>query len=224
MERQRPEPKSVRDLRLMYETSGYFDGMIEHKRLTSAMNSSEYNEGDITGITLSVVPIEYANNVVVSVYRTQVANLHGGAYSPHKLVDWERIYSFDEFRASPFYDMCIEKWGSSSALCWDTHEMDEHEVGDEDTRWWVWAHVYEHREDWLGNWKKTGRISSVSIDLNEDGDVTISLDGDTILDSDVWSILKMVSEHEQMHEQLEKLKEHGIELEDGVLSIKLFDE
>ena len=221
---ERPEPRTVRDLRLMYETCGYVDGTIEHKRLLSLMNIRDYHEGDITGITLSVVPVEYKDKVYVSVYREQVTNLRDGAYCPHKLIDWQKSYTFDEFRDSPFYDMCIDKWGSSAATSWDTHEMDEHEVGDEDSRWWLWAHVYEHRRDWLGNWRKTGRISSVSVDLDEDGNMVICLNGDNVVESDVWSLSKMVDEYERMQEKLEKLKEHGIELEDGILSIRLFDE
>ena len=229
----RPDPKTIRDLRLMYETCGRADGNIEYKNLMpDVMNSRDYHEGDITGIELRVVPSEYYDLVTVCVQRTQVTNLRDGCYSPKRLTDWSKEYTFEEFKESPFYQMCIDQWSDRKSLAtrlyWDTHLMDEHEVSDEDTRWYVYAHVYEHYRSWLGNWDKTGRIESVDFMLDEDGDVELGLTRhgkrERIYSGDVWTLQRIVEEHEQMREQLEKLKEHGIDLDEGTLSIRLWED
>ena len=225
MEKPKPDPKNIRDLRLMYETASRVDGIIEHKNLMPGkMSSRDYHEGDITGIELRVVPSEYYDLVTVCVQRTQVTNLRDGVYSPRRLTDWSKEYTFQEFKESPFCQMCIDQW---SDCHWDTHLMDEHEVFDDDTRWGVYAHVYEHHRAWLDNWDKTGRIEAVDFSLDEDGNVEMGLSRngkrECFYDGDVWTLRQIVDEHEQMQEQLKKLKEHGIDLDDVTLSIKLWE-
>ena len=225
MEKPKPDPKNIRDLRLMYDTASKVDGIIEHKRLgPKVMSSREYHEGDITGMDLRVVPSSYRDLVTVVVQRTQVTNLRDGCYSPKMLTDWSKEYTFQEFRESPFYQMCVEEWGNQY---WDTSKMDEHEAIDEDTRWYVYAHVYEHHRTWLGNWDKTGRIEAVDFFLDEDGEVEMGLTRngrhESVYNGDIWALQQIVDEHEQMKEQLKKLKEHGIDLDDGTLSIRLWE-
>lgn len=222
---QKPDPQNIRDLRLMYETTSRVDGNIEYKRLgPKVMSSREYHEGDIIGMQLRVIPSSHRDLVTVVVQRTQVTNLRDGCYCPRQLTDWSKEYTFAEFKESPFYQMCIETWGVCS---WDTSLMDEHEVFDDDNRWGVYAHVYEHHRAWLGNWDKTGRVEAVDFSLDEDGniDMGVSRNGkrECVYDGDIWTLQQIVDEHEQMQEQLEKLKEHGIDLDDGTLSIKLWE-
>lgn len=233
MGREKPNPQNIRDLRLMYETCGRYDGSIEYKDLMpDVRNSRDYHEGDITGMSLRVIPSFYRNLVTVCVQRAQVTNLRDGVYSPKRLTDWSKEYTFEEFKKSPFYQMCIDVWGNRSGLAtklyWDTSLMDDHEVSDEDTRWYVYAHVYEHHRTWLGNWDKTGRIEAVDFRLDEDGGVEMGLtrfgEHECIYCGDVWSLQRIIDEHEQMKEQLEKLKEHGIDLDGGTLCIKLWEE
>lgn len=224
----RPDPQNIRDLRLMYETASRIDGIIEHKNLMpGVMSSCDYHEGDITSMQLRVVPSGYYDLVTVCVQRVQVTNLRDGCYSPRRLTDWSKEYTFQEFKESPFYQMCVDVWGNRSGLAWDTSKMDDHEVIDEDTRWYVYAHVYEHHRTWLGNWDKTGRIEAVDLFLDEDGEVEMGLTRngkhERVYDGDIWALQQIVDEHEQMQEQLKKLKEHGIDLEDGTLSIKLWE-
>lgn len=225
----KPDPQNIRDLRLMYETAGRIDGIIEYERLIhSVMSSRDYHEGDITGMYLRVVPSSYSNLVTVCVQREQVTNLReDGVYSPKRLTDWSKVYTFQEFKESPFYQMCVDAWGNSSGLAWDTSKMDEHEVTDEDTRWYVYSHVYEHHRTWLGNWDKTGRIEAVDFFLDEDGEVEMGLtrngQRESVYSGDIWALQQIVDEHKQMQEQLKKLKEHGIDLDDGTLSIKLWE-
>lgn len=223
-------PASVRDLRLMYETSGRTDGCVEYKDLMpEVMNSREYAEGDITRMMLRVVPSRYGeDSVVVKVEREQVTNLReDGCYTPKRLVDWSREYTFDEFRDSPFMQMCIDVWGGSGAS-WDTHEMDEHEAFDEDTRWGIYAHVYEHRRSWLGNWDKTGNIEAVDVSLDENGNIELGLkrfgSHETFYSGDIWTLERMIAEHDEMERKLGRLREHGIDLEGGTLSIKLWED
>lgn len=221
----KPDPQNIRDLRLMYETASKYEGIIEYENLMrGVMSSRDYHEGDITSIQLRVVPSSYHDIVTVCVQRVQVTNLRDGVYSPKRLTDWSKEYTFDEFKESPFYQMCVDAWGNQ---CWDTSKMDEHEVTDEDTRWYVYAHVYEHHRTWLGNWDKTGRIEAVDFFLDEDGEVEMGLTRngrhESVYNGDIWTLQQIVDEHEQMQEQLKKLKEHGIDLDDGTLSIKLWE-
>jgi len=222
----RPNPQTIRDLRLMYETCGCYNGCIEYKSLNDAKNSSEYKNGDIISMSLNVVPSEYEDKVVVGVYRKMVTNKTDDKsyYTPKALVDWEMSYTFDEFKVSPFYDMCIDRWSDRNGVSWDTSKMDEHEAWDDDTRWYVYAHVYEHEYDWLHNWRKTGNISSVNFELNENGNTRLYLDGDCFWDGDIWSLVDAIQEHEDLKKRLSKLKEHGIDLDDGTLSIRLWEE
>lgn len=228
----KPDPKNIRDLRLMCETASRVDGIIEYKRLgPKVMSSSEYHEGDITSMELRVVPSGCYDLVTVCVQRVQVTNLRDGVYSPKRLTDWSKEYTFQEFKESPFYQMCIDVWGNRSGLAtklyWDTHLMDDHEVTDDDTRWSVYAHVYEHHRTWLNNWDKTGRIEAVDFSLDEDGNIELGLSRngkrECFYDGDVWTLADIIDEHEQMREQLAKLKEHGIDLDGGTLSIKLWE-
>lgn len=227
-----PNPQNIRDLRLMYETASRVEGIIEHESLiTGVLSSRDYHEGDITDMQLRVIPSNYRDLVTVCVQRTQVTNLHDGCYNPKRLTDWSKEYTFQEFKESPFYQMCIDVWsdrkGLATRLYWDTHLMDEHEVIDEDTRWYVYAHVYEHHRTWFGNWDKTGRIESVDFRLDEDGNIELSLtrngEWQDVYNGNVWSLQQIVDEHKQMQEQLEKLKEHGIDMNAGTLSIKLWE-
>lgn len=222
----KPRPQSVRDLRLMYETCGRTDGNIEYKNLKHyVISSREYHEGDITCMMLRVVPSSYHDIVTVCVQREQVTNLReDGCYCPRRLTDWSKEYTFAEFVESPFYQMCIDSWGD---CWWDTHLMDEHEVFDDDTRWGVYAHVYEHRRSWLGNWDKTGNIDAVNFQLDEDGGIELCLTHhgkhDCFYDGDIWELQRIVEEHQEMREKLDKLKEHGVDLENGTLSIELWE-
>lgn len=222
---QKPDPKNTRDLRLMYDTASKVDGIIEHKNLMSGvMSSRDYHEGDITSMQLRVVPSGYYDLVTVCVQRTQVTNLREGVYSPKRLTDWSKEYTFQEFKESPFYQMVLDEWTDCS---WDTHLMDEHEVFDDDTRWGVYAHVYEHHRTWLNNWDKTGRIEAVDFSLDEDGNIEMGLSRngkrECFYDGDVWTLQQIIDEHEQMQEQLKRLKEHGIDLDEGKLSIRLWE-
>ncbi len=221
-----PNPQGTRDLRLMYETSRRIDGNIEYKRLgPKVMSSREYHEGDITSMALRVVPSGHHDLVTVCVQREQVTNLRDGCYNPKQLTDWSKEYTFAEFRESPFYQMCIEAWGGCS---WDTHLMDEHEVFDDDDRWGVYAHVYEHRRSWLNNWDKTGSVEAVDFSLDEDGNIEmgVSRNGkrEYVYSGDIWTLQQIVDEYEQMREQLKRLKEHGIDLDGGTLSIRLWED
>lgn len=226
MEAPKPDPQNIRDLRLMYETASKVDGIIEYKRLgPKVMSSREYHEGDIIGMYLRVVPSNYHDLVTVCVQREQVTNLReDGVYSPKRLTDWSKEYTFQEFKESPFYQMVLGDWGDCS---WDTHLMDEHEVFDDDTRWGVYAHVYEHHRTWLGNWDKTGRIEAADFSLDEDGNIEMGLSRngkrECFYDGDVWTLADIIDEHEQMQKQLKKLKEHGIDLDEGTLSIRLWE-
>ena len=217
------EPRTVRDLRLAYETTNKIDGNIEFQVL-----SNEVEEGAMADISLRVTPSTWSDNVNVSVVRTQYTNVRkseygGHSYTPRRIIDWERDYTFEEFRESPFWQMTLDEWGKFWATGWDTSKMDEHEVGDEDTRWWMWCHVYRHKYDWLRNWEKTGDIDEVNVQVDEDGNVEMHLNRECFFSGDVWRLRRIIKEHEEMTETLARLNEHGVDVDGGVLRIKLWE-
>lgn len=62
----KPDPKNIRDLRLMYETCGKVDGNIEYKRL---LDNKDYCEGAYVRMVMRVVPDTYTDTVRVAVER-----------------------------------------------------------------------------------------------------------------------------------------------------------
>lgn len=227
----RPQPKTVRDLRMMYDTCGHFDGNIEYKRL---VDSDDMKDGDIISIALRVVPDMYDDNVRVEVRREQVCNVRKGeyagvCYSSKYLVGWSKTYTFDDFVESPFYDLMMESWyenrsGMGYPLYWDTSKMDEHEVRDNDTSWYISAHVYNHRRTFLNNLPRSGTIDAVEVDLDEDGGIGIYLGSDEVYVGNIWKLQSIVDRYYETEDTLKKLSERGIDLESGVLSIKLWEE
>lgn len=220
-----PEPRNVRDLRLAYETCAKVDGSIEHKQL---LHTDNYYEGAFARMMMRVVPDTYANVVRVVVEREKVTNYRktspmGCSYTPVKVIDWEREYTFDEFRESPFYDLTIEEWGKYWRTKWDTHLMDEHGACDNGTDLWLYTHFYGHERDWLNNWRKSGKIHDADIRMDENGNISIYMDGECLFDGYIERLGNMMREHEEMTENMKKLKEHGIDLDDGTLSIKLWE-
>lgn len=221
----RPEPKTVRDLRLAYDTCAKVDGNIEHKQL---LGNEDYCEGAFVRMVMRVVPEIHRDVVRVVVEREKLTNYRktspiGCSYTPVKVIDWEREYTFDEFRESPFYDLTIDEWGKHWRTRWDTSDMDEHRIYDNGTEWWLYAHFYEHERDWLNNWRKSGKIRDADIRMDEDGDISIHMDGECLFDGYIGDLGNMLREHEEMTENMKKLKEHGIDLDDGTLSIKLWE-
>lgn len=221
----KPSPKNARDLRLMYDTCGRVDGCLEYKRLKQwVMSSREYEEGDIISIGLYAMPDPRKNSVLVAVRREQVTNLReDGVYNPLMLTDWSKEYSFAEFVDSPFYQMCIDGWARSAWAGWDTSKMDEHEVYDDDTRWGIYAHVYERSGRKFSGWEKTGRIEAVRVTLDEDGQIALWFSqGDKMgcfFDGYVWQLAEIVEEHDEMVEQRKALEERGITIDGRTLSI-----
>lgn len=223
----KPNPQSIRDLRMMYETTRRSDGTLEYEGLMRDVRSSrDYHEGDIVSIRLNARPEMHRDLVHVSVCKEQVTNLRDGVYSPKLLVAWSKDYTFAEFRESPFLQMCIDAW---APCCWDTHLMDEHEVRDEGDHWCVTAHVYEHgRNGWSGLTKKTGDIAALELYLDEDGYMELGLDArgkvEDVFCGDIRELQRIVREHKEMKAKLEKLEEHGIDLDGGTLSIRLWED
>lgn len=222
--REYPEPRNVRDLNLMYETCGRIDGGIEF-----ASFGNEVKDGNIGSMELRVVPDTYGDDVTVMVRRMQYTNVRkspsgGHSYTPHYIVDWKKTYTFEEFRESPFFDMVMDVWGKHCRTSWDTRLMDERECGSEERSSWVSHPFYEHETDWLGNWRKTGKVRKCGFEVFDDGICEISLDGDRVYRGDFQKLVDIIDEHEEMRKKLNNLREHGIDLDGGTLSIKLWED
>lgn len=228
MSKGKANPQNIRDLKLMYETSGFYDGIIDCEDLMPDVRSSRYyHEGDITDIQLRVIPSSWNDIVTVCVQREQVTNTYpDGVYNTRRLTDWSKEYTFAEFKESTFWQMVIDKWGNSY---WDTSPMDEHEVFDNDDRWGVNVHIYEHAWDYLHNWCKTGRINAVDFEIDEDGNIELGITShfgkhERFYSGDIWELQRIIEEHQEMKEQLEKLKEHGVDIDNGTVSIRLWED
>ena len=222
-----PEPLNVRDLWLMYETCGKFDGIVEY-----APFEHEDEEGAIWCMQLRVVPDRHLQDIHVVVEREQMTNVRkrdgGCSYSPHRIVDWERRYGFDEFRESPFFAMVMEEWGSRWRTRWDTRLMDDHSCvyadGSVVSTSYVTHHFYGHEKSWYGSRRLSGEIRMCDFSIDDNGGCSIYLDDECFYDGDFCELADIVREHERMRETMDRLKEHGIDLEGGTLSIRLWDE
>lgn len=216
----KPDPKNVRDLKLAYDTCGKSDGNIEYR------NMGGKEVGEVSARMLRVIPSVYANTVSVVVQDDVITEIHeNGWRSIRSGCEWSKEYTFDEFRESPFWDMTLDEWGKYYRTRWDTSKIDDHEVEDGDGDYlWMYGHVYERAESSGCNYlKKTGNIHSISAYLQVNGNLELKLEGECFWDGDVHELARIIDEHEQMQEQLKKLKEHGIDLDDGTLSIKLWE-
>lgn len=218
--RPKPDPKNVRDLKLAYDTCGKSDGNIEYRD----MGGKEV--GEVSCMMLRVIPSIDLNIVSVVIQDEVITKIHeNGWRSIVRDSGWSKEYTFDEFRESPFWDMTLEEWGKYYRTRWDTSKIDDHEVEDGDGDYlWMYGHVYERSEfSGCSYPRKTGNIHSVSAYLEVDGNLELKLEDKCFWDGDVHELARVIDEHEQMQEQLAKLKEHGIDLDDGTLSIKLWE-
>ena len=215
--KQRPDPKNVRDLKLAYDTCGRYEGSIEYR------NVGGKEVGEVSSMTLRVVP--YYDHVHVEVRSDVISRVHDNGWRSIKYrTEWSKDYTFNEFRESPFWDMTLDEWGKYYRTKWDTSKLDEHEVEDCEDYLWMYGHVYE-REKRCGSTglHKTGNIHSVSAYLDVNGNIELKLNDKCFWDGDVHELARIIDEHERMSEQLDRLKEHGIDLDDGTLSIKLWE-
>lgn len=223
MENGYPEPTTIRDLQLMYDTCGKYNGTIEYERTEGLPNYGlDYREGMVTCHAMAVTPMMNSGTVRVQVYREIVTDLRkDGTYRPHRDVLWEKTYpSFEEFHKSPFWEPTMDAWKGRGR--WDTRPLDDHEAVDDGDRRWVWGHYYKHETDWLGNDRLSGEIGSVNVYVRDDGYISIDIDYDEVFSGMIQNLARMLKAYEDMKVKLERLKTHGVDLNDGTLSIKLW--
>lgn len=218
-----PEPRTLRDLWLMRETCPKHYGTVEYERTPGLPSCSrDFEEGMVTCHAMWVDPQLRRGTVTVQVYREVVRDLRGGTYYPLRDVLWERTYQgFEEFRRSPFWDLTMEAWKHRRTR-WDTRLMDEHEAVDNGDSRWVWGHYYKHETDWLGNDRLSGEIGSLNVYVDDGGSVSVEIDGERSFDGPIQDLARVLREHGEMTEKLRRLKEHGVDLDEGTLSIRLW--
>lgn len=222
-----PEPRTVRDLWLMGKTSatGWPDGIVECMGNPDLPRySSEYEEGMVVRHAMTVQPDVYTDSVRVRVERVVVSNLRDGVYTPDARVLWERVYQgFDAFRGSPFWDLTLRAWANPNAR-WDTSPLDDHDVDDEGDRWWMHCHYLKHRTDWYGNDRLSGEIGDLYLWADDDGYMTILMDGEEVFDGLTQDLARVLREHREMADNLDRMKEHGVDVKNGTLSVRLWGE
>ena len=218
-----PEPRTVRDLWLMRKTCPKVEGNIEYMRSPGLPKfSRDFTEGMVTHIAMTVTPYVFNDTVKVTVYREEVRNLRNGVFNPHRTTLWEKEYhGFDEFRESPFWDVTMKAW-DGSRTAWDTHLLDDHETSDDGDRWYIWCHYLKHYTDWLGNDCLSGEVGSLNVYAQDDGNVTIDVDGKTEFDGPIQDLVRVIREHDEMRKRLKSMEEHGLNLKDGTLSVRLW--
>jgi hypothetical protein len=219
-----PEPTTVRDLWLMGETCGKYRNCVEYERADGVPdNGIDYREGMVVCHTMRVLPDAYADTVEVVVQRVEVDHTYpDGSYCPREVTLWRRTYGgIKGFRESPFWGLTLASWGTARAS-WDTRKLDDHDVGFDGDRGGLWLHYLKHRTDWLGNDKLSGEIGSLCFSARQDGSVALAIDGNEVFDGLVQDLATALEEYLEMKEKLETLKEHGVDLDEGTLSIRLW--
>ncbi len=216
------EPKTVKDLKFAYDTTSYCFGNIEYEsyKVEKEGDTSERYIRVHPNVSSDVVEVEVGHE---EVYRVERYFDRLSSYSSRHVIDWKKTYTFDEFKESPFWDMTLKKWGEHWRTRWDASKIDERgcTYGDGYTDMYVHVYEYEHR-GLFGNWEKTGKIDSVQVSVADEGDISLTINDRCFYHGDIHDLKKMVEEHVKMTENIKKLGERGIDLEDGTLSIKLW--
>lgn len=212
------EPENRADLYRMLETSnGWFDGQIEYEQVRDP--HADYVVGEVDSESTHVSASPY-NGCDVVVYRNRhvVSDVRGPrSCSLDVQRIWTKRMTFDEFRASEWWEPTIEKFAGGSC---DASEIfvrcDETDEGDgtgPDAYVHISAQCERHYRDFLNNNRLAKGHDDVSLWLQGNGDVGLTLNGKTY-ELDVNDLVECI-------EQARAFREFGVELDDGKLVVKL---
>lgn len=212
------EPENRADLYRMIETSnGWFDGQIEYEQVRDPHADYEIGMVDSESTHISANPYQECD---VKVYRNRhvVSELRGPkSCSLDVQRVWTKALTFDEFKASEWWQPAIEKFAKGSCDASEIFvrcdEADEDGGTGSDSYVHISAQCEKHYTDWLNNTRLDKGFDAVSLLLQGNGDMVFTLNGRTYeLD---------VSEFAECIEQARAFRESRIALEGGKLIVEL---
>lgn len=212
------EPESKADLyRMLQTSSGWFDGQIEYKGVRNVHDTPTVGMVDSESTHVTASP--YQEDDVV-VYRQQhvISEIRGpSSFSLDTKRIWTRLMTFDEFKASEWWEPTITKFAGGSCdaseifvTCDETD--DDGGIGPNGYVH-ITAQCERHYHDWLDNSRLDKGFDKVSLWLQGNGDMGVTVNGETYELS--------VSELAECIKQARAFAAAGIKLEDGVLSVTL---
>ena len=214
---EKTEPENRADLyRMLKTSSGWFDGQIDYVYLRGK-SDPEVGMVDCESTHVAANPYQGCD---VMVYReqhviTKVRNDHSYSLTIKQL--WTKRMTFDEFRDSEWWSPTIEKFADGSCdaseifvKCDETDECGG--VGSE-SYVHVTAQCEQHYHDYLNNSRLSKGFDRVSLWLQGNGDMGVTLNGET------YEIT--VEELVEYIEQARAFENAGVRLEDGKVTVKL---
>lgn len=141
-------PETCRDLERMIETSrGWFDGQIAKEQLVP--NSEPHPVGCVYENVTRVAAHPYNDTVVVSNHDVVVTKVHGDkSWASTYDTKWSREMTFDEFRASEFWEPAMGAFEGGDA---DASAFDRFDASCDGADGFVSIEMERQYTDWLGN-------------------------------------------------------------------------
>lgn len=164
------EPKTIYDLWFMVETSdAWFDRALEteiHKKIT------ECNVGDDERTRTTMTLYRWFDCIRVMKETEYVSDINNGVYSTSYRTHWTKDYTFDEFRASEWWDKAMKAFATGATECPDNVIADAY-----DDSAFIDLTCHATYEDWLGN-TRTGKSSNnIYISAGLDDEILIEING-----------------------------------------------
>lgn len=206
------EPENVADLARMIDTStGWFDGTVSWKDLRCG---KPYEVGMESDESVHVAAREYSDTVEVYLLRNVVSKVRSpSSCSLEGRRAWSKEMSFDEFRASEWWPMAMEKFKDGSCDASEVYVMAESDGEGRNGHVEVTAQCERRYRDFLGNSRTSKDVDKVVFWLCGNGDAGFSFNGDDYEFSieDLAGYVKRAREFEDA----------GVKMEDGMLTVEL---
>ena len=216
------EPRTFEDLWMMRETSnGWFDGRLRYENIRKG---AAPEVGAIDSVSWHVAPA--SDRVRVYKNTNVICDVKQGGKSFSCEVNGETVaefWSMEEFRASEWWDLTMEKFagGDADASWLRTVDLDGEEIADGESQWigygpstCVEMEVGSQYRDWLGNTRQNGGHSTMSIRVERmSGELRLRC-GEHEVEGTVEVIAEAVA-------IMERLKRLGIEIGDTEIRVPI---
>lgn len=208
-------PENKADLYRMLQTSnGWFNGQIDYESFSFPNDTPEVGMtyGESTHVSASPY---HASDVEVYRQREVVSEVRGaGSLSLDVQRVWTKKMTFDEFRASEWWEPTIKKFADGSCDASEIFVKCEETGGvGSDSYVCITAQCERHYQDFLNNGRVAKGFDSVELWLQGNGDMGITLDGETY-DVNVEELVEYI-------EQARAFENAGVTIEDDELTVKL---
>lgn len=210
------EPRSIADLKRMIATSsGWFDGLLKSRRLLAEGEENEVGKATREEVKVRTGWLGDSMSVVCEQWVTSEIK-DGSCYSSTSRTLWEKPMTFEEFRASEWWELAMEKFKDGS--CDASEIYARHYYEDEEGEGPLsCAHITAQCErryrDWLNNSRLAKGHDKVELWVQGNGDAGFAFNGREYEFG--------VSELAEIIEKARAFDEAGVELHDGELSVKV---